>query len=200
MATILQTSVEALFPVEGSIHVMLYGEAPGPLGADKSGIPFWGDRSGVNVYRALQESGMALVPPAAFEDWGGERFQRLGLRPNLMGAALSNAYPVCPTRDGMRFRAPSDAELKQAANLARIRQELSKAAARCPGRLRIITMGRRAAWIFQRMDGVPEFELQTLPHPSAQGLLQAAPGKGKGLRLADLQAEWEEKLRKLLTV
>ena len=93
MTTILQTSVEALFPVEGSIHVMLYGEAPGPLGADKSGIPFWGDRSGVNVYRALQESGMALVPQAAFEDWGGERFQRLGASPELNGRCPEQCLP-----------------------------------------------------------------------------------------------------------
>ena len=46
MARILQTLVLPLFPVTGPVKVMLFGEAPGPLGADQSGVPFWGDRSG----------------------------------------------------------------------------------------------------------------------------------------------------------
>ena len=45
-----------------------------------------------------------------------------------------------------------------------------------------------------------DFELRELPHPSAQGLLQAAPGKGKGLKLADLQVAWEANLRELLSL
>lgn len=179
---------------------MLFGEAPGPLGADKSGIPFWGDRAGKAVFRALESAGLAEVPPSAYADWGGERFKALGLRPVVRQVALSNAFPSCPTRDGQTFRAPSDAELKSSTNLARLKRELSQGMDRCPQRLRVVAMGRRAAWILQRLELEPAFELHELPHPSAQGLLQAAPSKGKGLRLADLQAAWEQKLRELLSV
>jgi len=178
---------------------MLFGEAPGPLGADKSGIPFWGDRAGLPVYRALEQLGLAHVPPEAYVSWGGERFRRLGMRPELSEVALSNAFPSCPTRDGQTFRAPTDGELRSEVNRARLWSEVQAAAKRCPGRLRIITLGRRAAWILSRLEVEMPFQLCELPHPSAQGLLQAAPNKGKGLKLADLQAGWEANLRELLS-
>jgi hypothetical protein len=200
MTRILQAPVEPLFPPSGIVRVMLYGEAPGPLGADKSGIPFWGDRAGKPVYRALEAAGLATVPQEAYADWGGARFKALGLKPALAQVALSNAFPSCPTRDGQTFRAPTDAELKSSGNLARLERELREGMRRCPHRLRVITLGRRAAWIFQRLGLVLDLERCELPHPSAQGLLQAAPGKGKGLRLGDLQAGWEAKLRELLGV
>jgi uracil-DNA glycosylase len=178
---------------------MLFGEAPGPLGADKSGIPFWGDRAGRPVYRALEAAGLAQVPVEAYEDWDGARLRAHGLLPVLRGAALSNAYPSCPTRDGHTFKAPTDRELASPENLDRIGQELARAAARCPGRLRVIALGKRAEWLFGRLGKGVEFDLFTLPHPSAQGLLQAAPGKGKGMKLADLQLAWERHLRELLS-
>jgi uracil-DNA glycosylase len=178
---------------------MLFGEAPGPLGADKSGIPFWGDRAGLPVYRALEQLGLARVPVEAYTSWGGERFRQLGLRPELSEVALSNAFPSCPTRDGQTFRAPTDRELRSERNQARLTGEVRTAALRCPGRLRIITLGRRAAWILSRLEIDRPFQLCELPHPSAQGLLQAAPNKGKGLKLADLQAGWEANLRELLS-
>jgi len=200
MARIFQTPVAPLFPLEGSVKVMLFGEAPGPLGADKSGVPFWGDRAGRPVYRALEAAGLAQVPPAAYEDWDGARLKERGLAPILKGVALSNAFPSCPTRDGQTFKAPTDRELAAPQNLIRIGQELASAAARCTGTLRVIAMGKRAEWLFRRLEGVPDFELHTLPHPSAQGLLQAAPDKGRGLKLVDLQAAWELRLRALLEV
>jgi uracil-DNA glycosylase len=178
---------------------MLIGEAPGPRGADQSGIPFWGDRAGVLVYRALEAAGLASVPPAAYEDWDGARFRSLGLAPVLRGAALGNAYPVCPTRDGETFRAPTDKELRDPANLARLMAELGEAARRCPGPLRVIAMGRRAQWILERLEGLPALELHGLCHPSAQGLLQAAGG-GKGMKLADLQDAWGRRLAALLEI
>jgi len=182
------------------VKVMLFGEAPGPLGADKSGVPFWGDRAGRPVYRALEAAGLVQVPPGAYEDWDGARLKERGLVPVLKGVALSNAFPSCPTRDGQTFKAPLDRELAAPQNLIRIGQELTSAAARCPATLRVIAMGKRAEWLFQRLEGAPAFELCTLPHPSAQGLLQAAPDKGRGLKLADLQAAWEARLRALLEV
>jgi hypothetical protein len=177
---------------------MLFGEAPGPRGADQSGVPFWGDRAGVLVYRALEAAGLAQVPPAAYTVWDGARFRDGGLLPVLRGAALSNAFPFCPSRDLQTFRAPTDAELRGPANLARLRRELLAAAERCCGTLRVITLGKRAQWIFQQLEGAPAFQLHGLPHPSAQGLLQAAPGKGKGLKMEDLQREWEARLAALL--
>ena len=195
---ILGTSVPALFPEEGPVCLFLMGEAPGPRGADQSGLPFWGDRAGVLVYRALQRAGLAEVPEAAWQDWDGARFKALGLRPLLRGAALGNAFLSCPTKDGHSFRAPTDKELKDPKNLARLAQELNRAIARCPGTLRVIGMGRRAQWILERLEGLPPFEVQTLPHPSAQGLLQAAPDKGRGMRLAELQTAWKHRLETLL--
>ena len=198
MARILQTHVHPFFPADGPVRLMLFGEAPGPRGADQSGLPFWGDRAGILVYRALEAAGLARVPARAYGHWDGAWFKAEGLRPELAGAALSNAFPSCPTRDGQTFKAPTDTELRRPENLARILGELHQAAARCPGTLRVITLGKRAHWLFQRLEGAPAFELRALPHPSSQGLLQAAPGKGKGLKLADLQREWETSLRGLL--
>ncbi|BDU75255.1 uracil-DNA glycosylase family protein [Mesoterricola sediminis] len=198
MARILQTRVAPLFPPEGEVRVMLFGEAPGPRGADQSGIPFWGDRAGGSLYRALEAAGLAQVPPEAYLDWDGARFRELGLVPVLRGAALSNAYPLCPTRDFQSFRAPTDRELRDPANLDRLRAELALAAGRCHGRLRVIVLGKRADWIFSQLEGVPPFDRHALPHPSAQGLLQSAPGKGKGLRLDDLRRAWEARLSSLL--
>jgi len=198
MARILQTHVPPLFPPTGPVRVMLIGEAPGPLGADQSGVPFWGDRSGRLVYRALEQAGLARVPAQAYEKWDGARFRELGLVPELRGAALSNAWPVCPTRDGQSFRAPTDAELRSPANRERLRGELREAAGRCPGTLRVVAMGKRALWILERLDGVPEFRLRGLSHPSAMGLLQAAGGQGKGMKMVDLQRDWQARLASLL--
>lgn len=198
MGRIQGRQVEALFPEAGPVHVLLMGEAPGPLGADQSGLPFWGDRAGQLVYRALEDAGMAEVPAAAWEDWSGSRFAALGLRPWLRGAALGNAFPRCPTDDGEKFRAPKDRELRDPANLARLGADLRQAASRCPGRLPILGLGRRAAWVLDQVTDAPPFDLVILPHPSAQGLLQAAPGKGRGLRLQDLQDEWIDNLKRFL--
>ena len=197
MGRIRGTKVVARFPGQGPVRVFLMGEAPGPLGADQSGIPFWGDRAGLLVYRALAVAGLAEVPEAAWEIWSGAKLRAAGLEPALRGAALGNAFPACPTEDGERFRAPKDAELRDPANLARLGAELAEAARRCPGTLKVIGLGRRAAWVLDRLPA-PPFELEVLPHPSAQGLLQAAPDKGRGLRLADLQAAWINQLKSTL--
>lgn len=198
MSRIQGHPVPALFPESGPVSVMLFGEAPGPRGADQSGLPFWGDRAGLAVYRALAATGRAEVPEAAWEDWDGARFKALGLAPRLRGTALSNAHPACPTKDGDHFHAPSNRDLMASANLARLAAELGRAAAGRAAPLRVIAFGKRAEWVLGRLTGAPPFELHPLPHPSAQGLLQAAPGKGRGLRLEDLRSAWETRLRALL--
>ena len=202
MPRILGQPVPALFPPSGPVRLMLFGEAPGPRGADQSGLPFWGDGAGIAVYRALAAAGLAEVPEGAWADWDGARLKAKGLFPVLRGVALSNAWPACPTNDGERFRAPSDRELRSPANLHRLAAELARAAADRPSPLRVLAFGTRPRWILERLpglvEGVPPFDLHPLPHPSAQGLLQAAPGKGKGLRLDDLRAAWEVRLAGLL--
>lgn len=188
----------AFFPEAGAVSVMLFGEAPGPRGADQSGLPFWGDGAGITVYRALVATRRAEVPEAAWEDWDGSRFKALGLAPRLHGTALSNAYPACPTRDGEHFHAPTNKDLLAPANLDRLRAELRRAAGESADRLRVIAFGKRAEWILRRLPDAPAFDLHALPHPSAQGLLQGAPNRGKGLRLADLREAWQETLQELL--
>ena len=191
--------VPALFPDSGPVSVMLFGEAPGPRGADQSEIPFWGDGAGITVYRALAATGRALVPEAAWADWNGARFKTLGLRPILSGTALSNAYPACPTKDGDHFHAPSNRDLLAPANLVRLSAELAQAALDRTSPLRVIAFGKRAAWVLGRLAPPPPLLLHTLPHPSAQGLLQGAPNRGKGLRLEDLRNEWQVRLITLLS-
>ncbi len=199
MPRIQANPVSALFPESGPVSVMIFGEAPGPRGADQSGIPFWGDGAGITVYRALVATGRAEVPEAAWEDWDGARFKALGLVPHLHGTALSNAYPACPTKDGEHFHAPSNRDLLDPANLARLSAELARAAKGLTAPLRVIAFGKRAQWVLSRLPDAPAFDLHALPHPSAQGLLQGAPNRGKGLRLADLRTAWQENLQGLLT-
>lgn len=194
---ILRTHVPARFPEGGPVRVFLMGEAPGPRGADQSGIPFWGDRAGLPVYRALAALGLAQVPEAAWDPWDGARFRAEGLAPALKGVALGNAFPSCPTDDGHAFRAPKDKELRSPENLARLRSELGAACARCAGPLRLVTFGKRALVLQEALGDLP-LAWHALPHPSAQGLLQAAPGKGRGMKHSDLQAAWEADLRALL--
>lgn len=198
MSRIHGHAVPALFPESGAVSVMLFGEAPGPRGADQSGIPFWGDGAGITVYRALAATGRAEVPEAAWGDWDGARFKTLGLMPRLHGTALSNAYPACPTKDGDHFHAPSNKDLLAPENLARLSAELTRAALGRTSPLRVIAFGKRAEWVLGRLPEASAFELHALPHPSAQGLLQGAPNKGKGLKLEDLRREWQERLRALL--
>ena len=200
MPRIVGLPVPALFPDSGPASVMLFGEAPGPRGADQSGIPFWGDAAGMTVYRALAATGRAEVPETAWEDWDGARFKALGLVPHLHGTALSNAFPACPTRDGEHFHAPSNRDLLAPANLDRLVLELTRAAKGRSSPLRVIAFGKRAEWVLAHLPQAPPLLLHALPHPSAQGLLQGAPHKGKGMKLQDLRAAWQASLQVLLAM
>lgn len=184
--------VPAFFPEAGPVHSLIFGEAPGPRGADRSGIPFWGDGAGLPLYRALVRAGCAHVPEAAWRPWDGARFVAAGMRPVLTGVALSNAFPCCPTNDGRKFRAPTRSELFAPGNLGRLQEELSQA--RLRGATQVLTLGRCARETLAPLTEKAALRLIALPHPSAQGLLSDAPDRGKGARLADLQAAWEERL------
>ena len=172
--------VPALFPASGSVSVMLFGEAPGPRGADQSGLPFWGDGAGITVYRALAATGRAEVPAAAWEDWDGARFKALGLLPRLIGTALSNAYPACPTKDGEHFHAPSNRDLFAPSNLARLAAELARATAGQTAPLRVIAFGKRAEWVLGASAGHAPLRAARPAPPQRPGTAPGGPGQGEG--------------------
>ncbi|NBV86810.1 MAG: hypothetical protein EBS01_11270 [Verrucomicrobia bacterium] len=190
-------AVPIFCPDSGPLQTLVYGEAPGPRGADQSGIPFWGDGAGVPLYRALTAAGCAEVPAAAWSAWDGAELVRRGLQPALHGVALSNAFPCCPTNDGQKFRAPSKAELRSEKNRQRLAVEIEAAMTR--GLKQIVTLGRCARETVTPIAETLGVPLIGLPHPAAQGLLADAPNQGRGLRLADLQAAWQDRLVQILS-
>lgn len=197
---IIGRAVPPLLPTEGPVHVLLVGEAPGPRGADKSGVPFFGDGAGQHLYRALEQLGAITLPSAVHTlPWDGQRFADAGLVPAAHRVALGNAFDRCPTNDGHKFRAPSRAELEGVDNMARLARELDALEGR--GLRGIVTMGRVATRTVQVLfTRVPRPQLVThaVPHPSAQGLLSMAPNRGKGARMSDLQEAWMRELQRLV--
>lgn len=195
-ARIVGAPVKPLLPESGSVFVFLMGEAPGPRGADKSGVPFFGDAAGKHLYAALAQLGAIVLPAAANEvPWDGARFAAAGVRPVAHGVALGNAFDRCPTDNGVSFRAPSRAELEGAENIARIVGELTLLSAR--GLRAIVTLGRVATNTIDtvlRAHPMPQLARVAVPHPSAQGLLSMAPDRGRGARMADLQQAWQQRL------
>lgn len=191
-------AVPARLPDSGPVHALCVGEAPGPRGADKSGVPFFGDRAGLPLYRALVAAGACTLPDPVFDGpWDGARFAALGWVPSLRGVALANAFDRCPSNDGVKFRAPTRSELESPTNLDRLGAEC--AAARARGLRAVLALGAVAARTMQTLAArAPELftgiTILPLPHPSAQGLLSAAPDRGRGARLADLAAAWEATL------
>ncbi len=177
------------------IRAVLVGEAPGPRGADQSGIPFFGDRAGKPLYAALAAAGvLTWVGDPTRVPWDGVALIGAGVRPVVTGVLLTNAYDRCPTDDGKKFRAPSKSERESVANLERLRGDIALAASR--GADRICCLGKVAASVVQ-LSGTT-LAVHALPHPSAQGLLTSAPNRGKGARMADLEAAWIETLAALL--
>lgn len=180
---------------------MVFGEAPGPRGADKSRIPFWGDRSGELVYQALVDAGRCEVPRPIDElEWDGAALRRAAFEPRLIDTALSNAYVRCPTSDGEHFRAPTRAELTSAANVRRLRTELATARAR--GLRTIVVLGRHADWMLGTHLGLRDdaaLAYHQVIHPSPLGLLALKRRLGDpSLRMAALQRIWCERFTALL--
>jgi hypothetical protein len=184
--------VAALVPAYGPVHVLLVGEAPGPRGADKSGVPFFGDAAGLHLYRVLERVGAVVMPDVTRSlPWDGAQFAAAGLRPTAFGVALGNAFDQCPTDDGVRFRAPTRTELEGDANVERLVHEFTQLSAR--GLRGIVTMGRVATKtvdVVLRRAPMPTLVRFAVPHPSAQGLLSMAPDRGKGAKMQDLQEAW----------
>jgi hypothetical protein len=189
---ILSTPVPMLLPDEGPVHVLIVGEAPGPRGADKSGIPFFGDAAGRHLYTALERLGAMALPPEVDElPWDGAAFTVAGLVPVTHGVALGNAFDRCPSDDGESFRAPIRSELESTRNFSRLNRDLDQLTTR--GLKGVVTLGRVATRTFDvlfKQQPRPALARRALPHPSAKGLLSMAPDRGKGAKMADLQEAW----------
>lgn len=184
--------VPPLVAPTGSVHVLIVGEAPGPRGADKSGVPFFGDGAGKHLYRALRTL-RAVDLPDSVDDckWDGQTLVNNGFRPVARDISLTNAFDRCPTDDGKKFRAPSRDELEGESNTSRIRSEIDALTAR--GLSGIVTLGKVATRTMQRVSDefyAGAIPVHALPHPSAQGLLSMAPNRGKGAKMADLHDQW----------
>lgn len=186
-----------LLPLDpkAAIRAVLVGEAPGPRGADQSGIPFFGDRAGKALYAAMAQAGVLTWngDPTAVA-WDGAALRRAGVQPIVTHVLLTNAFDRCPTDDGATFRAPTRAERESDANLSRLRNDIVLATGR--GADRICCLGKVAASVVMLLD--TGLTVHALPHPSAQGLLTSAPNRGKGARMADLEAAWTQHLAELL--
>lgn len=197
---ILGTRVPPLFPASGLVSVMVFGEAPGPNGADKSRIPFFGDRAGKPVYDALVEEGRCrYTKPLDGVRWDGTALREAGTRPVLTDTGLSNAYPVCPTDDGHRFRAPTKAELSSPANVRRVRAELAKARRR--GLCAVVVLGRTADWLLGTHLGLreePDLAYHQITHPSPLGLMGMARRAGKGVRVSVMKEQWMREFKRML--
>ncbi len=191
---IIGAPIPPLLPKSGDVRVLIVGEAPGPRGADKSGVPFFGDAAGKHLYIALRKLGaVALTDAADALKWDGALLRAAGFNPVANQISLTNAFNQCPTDDGKKFRAPTREELGGEPNTTRLRQEID--ALRTRGLTGIVTLGKVATRTMQAV--VAEYysdaiAVHALPHPSAQGLLSMAPNRGRGARMVDLQAAWME--------
>jgi uracil-DNA glycosylase len=197
---ILGTRVPALFPSSGPVSAIIYGEAPGPNGADKSRIPFFGDRAGKPLYEALEEEGRCrFTRPVDDVRWDGAALRAAGIRPIVTNVALSNALSVCPTDDGEHFRAPTKAEMSNAVNVRRVRSELAKARKR--GLETVIVLGRIADWLLGTHLGLrddPTIAYHQITHPSPLGLMGMAKRAGKGVRVSAMKEQWQREFRRML--
>jgi len=197
---ILGTRVPAFFPARGSVSALIYGEAPGPNGADKSEIPFFGDRAGKPLYEALEAEGRCrFTKPLDGVKWDGTALREAGILPVVTDVALSNALNACPTDDGEHFRAPSKAELSSAANVKRVQGEIAKARRR--GLQTVIVLGRHADWLLGTHLGLrddPTIAYHQITHPSPLGLMGMAKRAGKGVRVSAMKEKWQKEFRRML--
>ena len=191
---IIGEPVAALIPQHGRVLVMLVGEAPGPRGADKSGVPFFGDAAGIHLYSALRELNAMHLPEVIDSlPWDGAVFAEQGLKPTPEGIALGNAYNRCPTDDGSSFRAPKRSELTSEENIRRLDSDIDLLVER--GLRGIVTMGRVAGTTIDfvlRSNPRPELIRRAVVHPSARGLLSTVRGQAGSKTMPELQAMWKK--------
>ena len=197
---ILGTRVAARFPGKGPVSAIVFGEAPGPNGADKSGIPFFGDRAGLPLYEVLEEEGrVSYTKSREGVKWDGAALVEAGVEPILKNVVLSNAYPVCPTDDGHKFRAPKKTEMSSPDNVERVRAELQRARNR--GLESVVVLGKVADWLLGTYLGLrddSEITYFQITHPSPLGLMAMARKAGKGVRVSAMKEQWKRSFTKML--
>jgi uracil-DNA glycosylase len=178
----------------------VFGEAPGPNGADKSGVPFFGDRAGLPLYEVLEAEGrVRYTKSREGVKWDGAALLEAGVEPILENVALSNAYPQCPTDDGHKFRAPKKTEMSSPANVKRVRAEIEKARKR--GLRSVVVLGKVADWLLGTYLGLrddPELTYHQITHPSPLGLMGMAKRAGKGVRVSAMKEEWKRSFTQML--
>lgn len=88
-------------------RLFLIGEAPGPRGANRTGFPFWGDDSGLDIYGLVEELGLLRAPLARWKRGA----DLSGTQPPLGDYAITNACPQMPLAPDGGFCAPEPERL-----------------------------------------------------------------------------------------
>jgi uracil-DNA glycosylase len=127
------------FPRAPHPQLLVIGEAPGPLGANRTGFPFWGDHSGLDLYGLIESLGLLDAP---LERW--KRGADLsGTQPPPGRYAITNACPQMPLLPDGGFCAPEPARLEQES--ARLADEVKALAPRA-----VLACGKAAAFTLAR--------------------------------------------------
>src|SRR5947209_1387909 len=103
--------VVSYFPRGKQPRLLIIGEAPGPRGANRTGYPFWGDDSGLDIYGLLEELGLLEVPLSRWKRGA----DLSGTQPPPGRYAVTNACPQMPLAPDGGFCAPEPARLEQEA-------------------------------------------------------------------------------------
>ena len=182
------------------MSAIVFGEAPGPNGADKSGVPFFGDRAGLPLYEVLEEEGRCSYTRSRVGvKWDGAALVEAGVEPILKNVALSNAYPECPTDDGHKFRAPKKTEMSSPENVERVRAEIERARKR--GLKSVVVLGKVADWLLGTYLGLrddPDVAYYQITHPSPLGLMGMAKRAGRGVRVSAMKEQWKTDFRRMI--
>lgn len=153
-------------------RLMIVGEAPGYFGADRTSVPFTGDRSGRRVQALLIRLGLSLETDPAAE------------QPHLRGVYLTNVVRCNPPGN----RNPTPAEVANcapylAAELAAIRPKVVAALGIFAARWAFATMLRQALPArIRELHGqvwpAGDVMLVTLVHPARASRQQLATAEG----------------------
>jgi uracil-DNA glycosylase len=129
------------------VTLLVMGEAPGRLGADYSGLPFWGDRSGDIIWgQLLKKHGFAFWDGDSKPSrWKDGQLQKI--RPKLRQVAITNAYNRCPVSETSKrkIQKPTRSQINEEAQLKRRSFELKTLKPSC-----IWTVGQCALYAFSQ--------------------------------------------------
>ena len=149
-------------------RLLMVGEAPGYLGADRTGVPFTGDRSGRRVQKLLIALGMSEETDPAVET------------PRLRGVWLTNVVRCNPPGN----RNPTPAEVANCAPFLRAEMEAIKPKV-------VATLGNFAArWAFGELlgqeppAGIRELHGQTCRTGDVTLLCLVHPARASNAQLA----------------